>query len=1759
MTTKNQEFTFDLQNFATSTQTLPATVLSGAYNGFDGSGTPLAVIAATNSSINVNPYANDILGGWMVTDNLTNGIATIDTSGTSVETLSVAYDHAATFTYYAFDGSNNSYTIANGTATDSTAAAASNTYVGLASASVPAGISFENTLKAATTATPATITGGGTSGGVSLSGIGSIATFGNDQSVALAASGGKVSLTGVNGAVELTADSTAFKQSINGALVNAVLDSGKFISINGGENWGSPTLSAGAYNVTIGSIDTVQTWNVNASQSITNTINGIGLTAGSELLTVKGASGNFDVNLAAGDTLSVSDGTKTSAKNDVLVVNGTTLAGAAQGDAAISVDDASIMSVTYNTANNLGVGENGAGGSISGVDANGNVTIEAGIITAVDDLTSGGTWTLGANDGQLGSDMVSFATVGGVITADSAGTGIAGLGNSIGAAVSLTGDHEALTVNGGKWAITATGSTDQILGLFDADGNATITSGASIIGGNAKSLAIGTHDTMSLAAASQITLDSNGYVSTVNSLAAGSTWLVKDGESRIVAVDGVETLSFANPASSGVFAELTMDSAKGASVSAIDSLSGNVTVGASSISGLEVAGTTWTISGTSDSVASFDSTGKLAAVTANSTVLAVTADATDASVSVSLTGADTVTGAFNGATVHVHDGDSIVGVQLESGGISGITSLNSGATITGDNEFNVNENFYVRNGATSNTQFTLGGASSITVQNVVDGDAYTVTGSTGNAIVYSMDSLAAGATKVSVNSAKVTISVAEADTDGAYIRGVSGDDIAIVGGVKLNDVVKTTGDQKFSVVYDTSNVSSSSTDTYVMEVNDAKVSLKAANIATVGSAITMAADNSGTTPHVTISTGIANSATVTVGKGVYNVGNSAAVTVNDSIGYLYVDSDGNVTAEDSIVAYYRQQRDASLSSFTSSLHSSVSTSQSIGAFHDFYNIYYGNNTVFGETDNEHNATVASYENATVTTRYSTISPSGVNIYGDKNLSQYPNSVTLQSYLSAPIDIEHIEGKVDGETLSNAVIDVRNGNNSVVAVGTDSSYDSFATNHTILGSAKNSTLIIGTQATGDNYVQGGTGNDSIIHQGNGKATLLGGDGNDTIAAMAGDSVEGGSGVDYFFDSSVASVSSGYEISDYNFNEGDVIIATKLSTLTRANVSVEGNRIAVSGGPTLTVGSAVNYDESTATKAIIANANGSARTNVMWAGIYDSEVNAGSLEGKSGAFMIADHNGSGADTVIGSANVDTIYVGGNDSVYSGAGKDTINIESVSADSGRRGATVFLAPDMNVVNGWTGGFDNDSGSNVIAFTDTTSTAANLNFKTSSSGAVVAYSDGASLGFNDLSATNGGYNFLVGQDRVTFVESNHTVTVSSDDDLASYYKGGGKSGIYVGESVTSSFGVDLTSSNFVNITALNLQNKGKVSVIGSSANETVTLVGSADAGASKSVAAGAGNDVIYSGGASTTNAGNYLFFGTYDGFNLGSGKDTIYNFSFYQGDVDDSYADVLYIGDDSFDATVRSGKLDIALNDNDKITIIDSTFDSTYDSKIVKIRSGVSEPVLNYKFGLSTGANQFTYDGKTNVYYGNASRGQDTLNVSSSSDLYNVGIWLGNKEQDANEYIGINNVSAANVTGTNVSLAGNSNSNLIQAGGADSHNSLWGGGGMSNTLVGGAGEDTFFYFKGTGYTDDDGNAHSSNDVIQNVQSNDLIWMYDVALSDLSYADIQSNQITIGLNNGSTVAVSGISTDTQFRISDGQGGWQTYTAVNSGNEHYWA
>ena len=190
--------------------------------------------------------------------------------------------------------------------------------------------------------------------------------------------------------------------------------------------------------------------------------------------------------------------------------------------------------------------------------------------------------------------------------------------------------------------------------------------------------------------------------------------------------------------------------------------------------------------------------------------------------------------------------------------------------------------------------------------------------------------------------------------------------------------------------------------------------------------------------------GVVSNATVTVASGIYKVGASEAVTVNESKGYLYLDSYGNVTAEDNSVAQSRIEREQAIATLVSSLNGENTTVQ---AFKDFYNLYDNFPSTF-------TSTVAGYDNGAVTSPETTATSTGVNIYGNNALGAKPESITLQSYLSDPINIEHREGNTDGATVKSAVIDASKGNASVIALGMNSSENSFSTNHTILGNAIN---------------------------------------------------------------------------------------------------------------------------------------------------------------------------------------------------------------------------------------------------------------------------------------------------------------------------------------------------------------------------------------------------------------------------------------------------------------------------------------------------------------------------------------------------------------------------------------------------------------------------------------------------------------------------------------------------------------------------------
>ena len=947
-------------------------------------------------------------------------------------------------------------------------------------------------------------------------------------------------------------------------------------------------------------------------------------------------------------------------------------------------------------------------------------------------------------------------------------------------------------------------------------------------------------------------------------------------------------------------------------------------------------------------------------------------------------------------------------------------------------------------------------------------------------------------------------------------------------------------------------------DTYVMNANNVGVSLNSGNIG-AATKITMSVDNSSSSrPHVTISGGLSNSSTISVGSGVYNVGSSAAVTINESLGYLYLDSAGNVTAEDNSVADVRKYRDDSLNTLASAQDSLGAT---INAFNAFYNAY--DHTV-NANYNSNVSLVAGFESSvTAASEVATVaSTSGVNIYGDSALTGNPEQLTLQSYLSNPIAIKKIEGANSDHTVRTAVVDARGGSASIIALGMD--------NHTIYGSSRASTIMVGPQATGNHVVRAGSVGSYLYHNAGGNggtASIFGGAGNDTIIAEKGDHVEGGSGADVFFDSQ------SYEISDYRPEEGDIIIATKLSSAASANFTpdnlvISGNTVAIAGGSTITIGS--NYDEATAVRAAIANANNSERKYLIWAGTYESNLDASSLD--RGIMMISSVNGGAADTVTGSGYADSIYAGGNDYVNSGAGNDLITLKAADSDTGQRGATVALSAGRNEVSGWQKGFANDEGANVLE-----ADAATTSFRTRN-GVVTATNGESIMSFTGLTEDDdGGYKFLVGGQKVTFIGEGQKAIVRSNDDLAAYYKADKAGEVVVTSDVTTAFTANLSNAaTFNNITSVELNNNSRATVIGSSAAEKVTLAGDRDSGAHKTIMSGGGNDLIVSGGIYGSNAsavaGNHLFFGTGSSV-YSSGRDTVQGFNYYTGkdnDPDGSSADVLHLGNvANFNGvSVMSGRVEISLGESATVVLSD-TFTSSADNKVVRATFDDLDTVYNVKFGVGgTAQNTFTYDGETNYYWGNAGRSRDTLNVAAN--LSNVNIWLDNKDLDSTLYQGIGVIDAHNLVDTKASLVGNySNSNpygttinnTIISGGSGMQTSLWGGGGESNLLIGGDGVDEFFFLKGYGYTDSDGNRHGSNVTINNVASDDLIRLYDMTLDDIDLSTITLNGSVISANlkdqngvKGGSITVTGFGQETNFKFSDGS----TYKAVVRGSNIGW-
>lgn len=1772
MTTKNLEF--DLQLFARET------VSSNDGSHTLGGVSDTATISATaNTGLAIN-------AGWFLAASDSTIVTAEATYSTDTTPPSATYSeyqtdttHTDTFTYAAFSS----------TATDATVATSIVTLTATTSDTTTAGIDapttglFENTVAAA----PVTLQGGGAIGKVSLSGVGYIDDFTKGtSSVVLDRNGSNLRLTGVSGeAVTLSPVGGTLTQTINGAAVKATVDPSANVVIDG-SNASLLGLSANS-TVNLDSISSNQQWTTNS--------NAVSFKGTRQVITPVPVSTTEAVSITSGDTAgsylaanftsgSVKVSTPATSAYDTVKVNGTDLYGAGKINANVSIvgDSASVLAVSASKAGALAAGSASVGGVLSSIAAGGVATVNNGVISGVSSLTAKGTWKLGDSltSATLGSNTVDFSGTGSTITAGTDGAKVGGItyGASVTAATLKSVGTNDVTLKSSDgttladWQINTNAEADSVTAAFDSAGNlnvSTVTGAPTSVvlsssNGN-KTLAAGNADTLVLSAGGTANIAANNVVMSVSSLAGGTDWTVKGGtDSRTVSVgtgSALQSYTFSK-ATDSVYGVLTASSTNGASIEAISSLTGNVSVynATNTISGLKVAGNAWTISAPGS--ADFNSVGTAATVSAYSSDLSVTAASTDASVQLTMTNAVSdgysMRGAFNGVQVMAHDGDGTMTVKLENqttgSGVAGLTSLNSGATVIGDNEYSVNEQYKIHkdssNLANVNTQFTLG-SGDMTIKNVVNNDSYSVTGGT---VYYDIESslVSGGSASVTVNGAGVAVTASsDSAVRNAVIVSNDSDAVVSVSGVRINDTVTTTADTKFGVTFNTSNVDKTSTDAtkpYTMKVNNVEVSLTGASFSTDTSTITMNVDNSSASkPQVTISAGLTNNETVTVGAGYYVVGGNAAVEISDPIGYLYINNAGAVTGEDKSVADVRIDRESSIKSAVDSINNTVQ------AYTDFYNVDYSGSKSFAST---WTSTVAGYSAATVSSPTTVASSGGVNIYGNSALGGALDIATLQSFIPNAIKIDHAEGKnAAGAQMGSAVIDVSNGSASLIALGMSDSAESFATSHTILGSARQSTIAVGPKATGNNVVRGGVGGNYIYHNASttgGIASLYGGSGSDTIYAGPSDYVEGGTGKDYFFDSSAI------EISDYNFEEGDVIIATKLSSnaaLTLDKIKLNGNKMSIADSATITVGDSSKYDEATATRAVVANASNSNNTSfLIWAGNYETSLDASNFT--KGAYMFSDINDGRADTLTGTSYVDTIYAGANDYVNSGAGNDIINLTSLS---GSAGASVVLSTGMNSVTGWRQGFDVTSGANVLV-----ADALSVKFKMKND-EVVAYAENSSISFNGLNTIDGAYRFLVGSDKISFIAANQTASVMTNADLGDYYKAERNGGIYVSDSVTSQFSVSLGGDQFTSINNLDLRNESRATVFGSSARETITAKGSAENGARKYIAAGDGDDLIISGGDSTVNSGNNLYFGSSGGTVFSGGRNTIQSYNYYTGssnDPDMSHSDLLYLGSYSNyqGVNVTASQIEISLGDSDKVIIKDeSGFSNT--SKMVRAQFDRGDSkVYNIKFGLSTGYNTFTYDGDADIYWGNTNRNNDTLNVAAEQS--NVNIWLADKRLDEKQYGGIGVINASLAADTKLTLAGSSNNNVIYAGGSNSYTSLWGGGGESNTLVGGAGQETFFYFKSYGYNDSEGNYHASNDVISNVDSNDTIWLYDVTLDDIDFektqSGIASGRITVSLKDGSALTVTNMSTETNFKISNGQGGWTDVKAINSGNNRHW-
>ncbi|WP_217634599.1 hypothetical protein [Selenomonas sp. KH1T6] len=281
---------------------------------------------------------------------------------------------------------------------------------------------------------------------------------------------------------------------------------------------------------------------------------------------------------------------------------------------------------------------------------------------------------------------------------------------------------------------------------------------------------------------------------------------------------------------------------------------------------------------------------------------------------------------------------------------------------------------------------------------------------------------------------------------------------------------------------------------------------------------------------------------------------------------------------------------------------------------------------------------------------------------------------------------------------------------------------------------------------------------------------------------------------------------------------------------------------------------------------------------------------------------------------------------------------------------------------------------------------------------------------------------------------------------------------------------------------------------LIGGQSRDTI-IAGTGDS----SLWGGAGNDLIES----NSEASHTIFFLE------GDGNDTVTGFTAYGEDS----ADTLDFLGQSITKVKHTSQGIQLYHGSDKMTLTGNFNANT----MIKWESGDAQGVA--KIGRQGEDNKLSYNEDVNVYLG--STGKDTISIGADDD--NVEVWLDGSR--GVHYDSVEIIDASRSTGT-VILAGDAGKNTIIGGSGSS--SLWGGtGSADDNLKGGSGENVFYY-----------GLEEGDDVIMNSKSDDTVMLYNLALSDLKAADIETNKITITQQNGQHLTVNGQAST--FTLSDG-------------------